>query len=120
MRFVRQFGMVLFFSFLGEILHAVIPAGIPASIYGMLLLFMALALHMIKPDQVEETGGFLTGLLPLLFVSPVVNLLDCWSEVSPALFSILAIIVVSTLVTFGISGWATQWILKRREGGNND
>ena len=46
MKYLRQFGLILLFSFLGEALRALIPLPVPASIYGMALLFLALAAGM--------------------------------------------------------------------------
>ena len=42
MKYLRQLLMILIFSFIGEVLHAVIPIQMPASIYGLVLLFIAL------------------------------------------------------------------------------
>ena len=42
MKYVRQFMIILLLSFLGELLKYMIPLSIPASIYGMILLFLAL------------------------------------------------------------------------------
>ena len=60
----------MLFSLLGELCHLMLPIPIPASIYGMVLLFLALALGLLKVDAVKETGSFLVSLLPLLFVVP--------------------------------------------------
>ena len=115
MKYVRQFCVILGFSFLGEALHALIPLPIPASIYGLLFLFFALMTGLLKLEQIKETGVFLTGILSLLFVSPVVNLLDCWDRITPALLPILVIVIVSTLLTFGVSGRITQRLMNRQE-----
>ncbi len=120
MKYIRQFCVFLGFSLLGEILHRLIPFTIPASIYGLVCLFLALLTGLIKLEQVKETGDFLTGMLSLLFVSPVVNLLDYWDRVAPSLFPILLIVLVSTLLTFGVSGSVTQALLRRRKEAKHD
>lgn len=120
MKYVRQLCLILGFSFLGEALHALLPLPVPAPVYGLVLLFAALAFRLVKPRHIRETGGFFTLLLPLLFVSPVVSLLDTWEQVSPSLLPVLVIIIASTLITFGISGGVTQLLmdrLKRRDEG---
>ena len=40
----------------------VLPLPIPASIYGLVLLLAALCLGIVRLDQVQETGMFLTGI----------------------------------------------------------
>ena len=85
MKYFRQILLIMLFTCLGELLHTWIPVPIPASIYGIGLLFAALALKLISVEDVRETGSFLTSLLPLLFVAPTVGLLEYWEQVKPVL-----------------------------------
>ncbi|MBQ2048119.1 MAG: CidA/LrgA family protein, partial [Schwartzia sp.] len=48
MKSLKQFAVILFFSFIGEALHALIPLPVPASIYGIILLFLALQRKWIQ------------------------------------------------------------------------
>ena len=61
MKYVRQLLIILFISFLGELLKYIIPLSIPASIYGMVLLFLALELKILKVSDIKETSNFLNG-----------------------------------------------------------
>ncbi len=115
MKYLRQLAWILGFSFLGELCSVLIPWGLPAAIYGMALLVAALLLKIVKLEWLRETGAFLTGLLPLLFVVPVVGLLDHWQSMAPALGAIVLIVVVSTLVTFGVSGLTARLLTGRKE-----
>ena len=115
MKYLQQFCWILGFSLLGEALHALIPFPIPAAIWGMAALFLALACRLIRVEQLRETGTFLTTILSVMFVAPAVALLDCWKEISPYLGQIAAVILISLLLTFGVSGLVTQAILERRK-----
>ena len=42
MKYIRQFGIILLITFIGEIMHELIPIPVPAGIYGIVLLFTAL------------------------------------------------------------------------------
>ena len=112
LRYLKQICLILGFSFLGEICRAVIPLPIPASIYGMALLFAALSLKIVRSAQVKDAGGFLTSILPLLFVAPVVNLMDCWDQVRSAIVPLAVIVVISTVVTFGVAGLVTKLMMR--------
>ena len=46
----------------------VLPLPVPASVYGLVLLLAALTAGIVKLEQVKETGTYLTGIFPLLFV----------------------------------------------------
>ena len=117
MKFLRQMVLIVLFSFLGELLHSLIPAPVPASIYGMVLLFAALSLKIIKLEDVKDAGNFLVTFLPVLFVAPIVSLMDCWAMIQPHLLPIAFILIVSTVLCFGVTGRMTQFLGKHRNGG---
>lgn len=118
MKYLRQILLIMLFTCLGELLHMWIPAPIPASIYGMVLLFLALSLKIVKVEAVSDAGEFLVSILPILFVAPLVSLMDYWSAIKDALIPIFFIILASTLLVFGLSGRITQWLMERK--GRND
>lgn len=119
MKYLHQVCLIFLFTFLGELLHSLIPLPIPASIYGMVLLFAALALKIVPSKMVHDAGSFLTSILPLLFVAPAVSLLDCWDLLKDNIAAILVILVVTTVLTFVVSGGVTQWFV-RKKGGKKD
>lgn len=120
MKYLRQILLILLFSCLGELLHHWIPMPIPASIYGMILLFAALVLKIISVDSIAEAGNFLVSVLPVLFVAPLVNLMDYWFHIRDAVIPILVIILLSTIVVFAVSGWVTQWLMHRKGEASHD
>mgnify|MGYP002520329446 CR=1 FL=1 len=115
MKKLKQICLILLFSLLGELCRFLIPFPIPASIYGMMLLFGALSLKIVKVEEVKYTGAFLTTILPLLFVAPVVNLMDCWNQLKDNLIPLLIIVLTSTVVVFAVSGTVTQLLMGRRK-----
>lgn len=115
MKYLHQLCLIFGFSFLGEILNRLIPLPIPASIYGMVLLFLALSTKILSLDAVKDAGSFLTSVLPVLFVVSSVGLMDHWALLEAALLPILLILLVTTILTFAISGRVAQWIMDRKE-----
>ena len=113
MKYLSQFLIILGFTLTGEALQRLIPLPIPASVYGLTLLFLALNLKIVKVEQVKQTGAFLTSILPILFVSPAVNIVDDWGLIREDLLPILLILMASTFVTFGISGRIAQRMLRK-------
>ena len=111
MKYIKQITLIFLFSFLGEVCRAVIPLPIPASIYGMVLMFAALSLKIVKLPQVKEAGGFLTSMLPVLFVAPLVSLMDCWPLLRKNMLPLAVIAAVTTVTTFGAAGIVTKWMM---------
>lgn len=106
------------FTLAGEALQRLLPLPIPASVYGLALLFLALCAGIVKVGQVKETGAFLTSILPVLFVSPTVGIVEYWQLIRPQLLSMLLLLVASTVITFGVSGRVAQCLMKK--GGEGD
>ena len=56
MKYIRQIIIILFIAFLGEILNHLIPLPVPASIYGIIIMFAALVSGILKTESVKETS----------------------------------------------------------------
>lgn len=115
MKYLSQFLIILGFTLAGEALQRLLPLTIPASVYGLALLFGALCLKIVKAEQVKDVGGFLTSILPVLFVSPAVGIVDSWSLIRPQILGICLLLLATTLTVFGVSGGVTQY-LRKKEG----
>ena len=125
MRYVIQLFIIICFSFLGEILHKVLPFPIPASIYGIVLLFLALELKILKVAQIREVSTTLIISMPVMFVPPAVGLISSWGNIKNNWAEYLLITFASTFVVMAIAGWTTQWIIlwrrnkRKQEKGDN-
>ena len=119
MKYLTQFLRILAFTLAGELLQRLVPLPIPASVYGLVLLFAALNTGLVKLEQVKDAGGFLISILPILFVSPAVGILDNWEAIRGTLIPILALTLLSTVLTFGIAGRATQAMMGKEEKPND-
>ena len=113
MKYLKQFAVILTMTFLGEMLHLLLPLPVPASIYGMVLMLISLMTGIIKLEQVRETGTFLIEIMPIMFIPAGVGLLNSWSSLRPILIPVLVITVVSTIFVMGISGKVTQFVIRK-------
>ncbi len=115
MKYLSQFCIILGFTLAGEALQRLLPLPIPASVYGLVLLFLALCVGLVKVEQVKEAGAFLTSILSVLFVSPTVGIVEHWELIAPNLIPICLLLISSTVLTFGISGRITQKLMKKED-----
>ena len=111
MKYLRQLLIILIFSFAGEVLHYLVPIQIPASIYGLVLLFIGLMTGLIQLSQVQETAKFLIEIMPMMFIPAGVGLLESWGVLKPILVPVIFILVVSTVLVMGVSGLVTQGVM---------
>ena len=101
------------FAFVGELLHHFIPLPIPASIYGILLLFLALEFKILKVKDIKETSSFLIAIMPIMFLPPAVGIVESWGLIKGSRLPYVLVIGVSTVVVMVVSGLVTQMIVRK-------
>lgn len=113
---MKQFGIILAVTCVGEILHYFLPLPIPSSIYGLILMLMLVLLctHVLNIENVRETAEFLIEIMPMMFIPAAVGLIVTWSELKPVLVPVLVITVVTTILVMGVTGVVTQAVMKLR------
>lgn len=114
MRYVIQLFIIICFSFAGELLHRVLPFPIPASIYGIILLFFALELRLLKVEHIREVSTTLIISMPVMFVPPAVGLINTWDNIKNNWPEYLLITFASTFVVMAVAGWTTQRLIQWR------
>ena len=115
MKYLRQFGIILAVTCVGEIMKYFIPLPIPGSIYGLILMFVLLLTKVIKVEHVKETGELIE-IMPLMFIPAGVGLITSWSQLQPFLVPLLVITVVSTFVVMIVTGKVTDFLISKKEG----
>ncbi len=113
MKYLKQFSIILAISLAGEILNYLIPLRIPASIYGIVILFTLLSTHVISVDDVKEVGKFLIEIITVMFIPAVVKLMDFWDHLYGSIIAYSVIVVVSTVFVMVVSGWVTQLVVRK-------
>ena len=113
MKYVKQFLIILAISLIGELLKYVLPLPIPASIYGMVILFICLKTGLVKLEDVKDAGKFLIEIMPVMFIPAGAGLVESWSALKPICVQVVVIMFVSTIVVMVISGRVTQFVIRR-------
>lgn len=115
MKFLKQFSIILFISFLGEILHTLIPLPVPASVYGLVLMLAALVTGILKLGQVRETAAFLIEIMPVMFIPAGVGLMESWSSLQPVWLPVILITIVTTVLVMAVTGKVTQAMIGKEK-----
>lgn len=122
MKYVRQFWIILLISAMGEALHVLIPLPVPASVYGLVIMLIALGTHILKLEQVKEAAEFLIEIMPVMFIPAGVGLMASWHILQPVLIPVSLITVAALITVMITTGRCTQWILhrNRKKASTND
>ncbi|MDD6333537.1 MAG: CidA/LrgA family protein [Clostridia bacterium] len=112
MKFLRQFLIILTISFLGEALKYLLPLPIPASIYGMVILFMGLLMGLIRLEWVKDAGKFLIAIMPVMFIPAGVGLMASWGKLKSMLIPVIVVTVVAIITVMFVTGTVSQLIIR--------
>jgi holin-like protein len=83
---------------------------IPGNVVGIILLYALLNLGLVRLEHVQDAADFLLRHLVFFFIPVAVDLMN-WGGVFYRYSWLLALaIVVSTVLTFLVSGFLAQWL----------
>ena len=112
MKYLKQFLIILAISFIGEILKYIVPLPIPASIYGMVIMFICLQTKILKLDDVKSVGKFLIEIMPVMFIPAAVGLMEQWGSLADFLVPAAVITVAVTVIVLAVTGRITQRVIR--------
>ncbi|MDO4960335.1 MAG: CidA/LrgA family protein [Eubacteriales bacterium] len=112
MKYLKQLLIIVFIAYIGETLNYFIPLPIPGSIYGLMIMFLALNLGILKVEQVSGTARYLLEIMPVMFIAPAAKLVSSWDVVKNVLWQGTLISVVTTVAGMAIVGKVTQAVIR--------
>ena len=120
MHYLKQFAVIIAISAISELLAIFIPLPIPASIYGMSLLFLLLMTGVLKLQQVENAANLLLGIMPALFVVSGAGLITSYGQIAEHVFGWVAVNIGSTIVILATTGLLAQGMIRRKKAKEAD
>ena len=115
MKVIYQLGIILGVSFIGEILNQTIPLPIPASIYGLILMFVLLETRLVRFETIEASGVFLKNSLVVTLIPSAVGVMAAWDVLGPILLPAILILVLTNVLVFAVAGHTAQFIVHLRQ-----
>lgn len=112
-KYIKQICIILAICLIAEVMEMLIPLPIAASMYGLVLMLIALVTKIIPLKEVEGVADFLTENLSIMFIPPTVGIMACVDEMKQMLVPLVVISAVSTLIIMAVTGWVTQAIIRR-------
>lgn len=113
MKYIGQVTLILLITFLGELLQALVPLPVPASIYGMVLMLLGLCTGIIPLEKVDGAGSFLVEIMPVMFIPAGVGLIASWDALRPMLLPVIMAVLPLTAVVMAASGKGAQAVIDR-------
>lgn len=110
MQYVFQFLRIIGVCFVGEVLAKVLPLPIPASVYGLVLMLIALRTGVYQLEQVRDTGMFFVGILTIFFIPAAVGVMEQWDVLAEIILPCVIATLLITALVMGVTGRFTQWV----------
>ena len=113
MKYLHEAVIIAAVTFAAEIIKFFTPLPVPASIYGLILLFVLLKSGVVKLEQIEHVGGLLLELMPLLLVPASVSFLTVLDTIQEVLLPVMIMGFVGTSAVMMITGRTAQALVRR-------
>ena len=115
MKYLQQAVIIAAVTFAAEIIKYFVPLPIPASIYGLLMLFILLKSGLLKLEQIENVGRLLLELMPLLLVPASTSFLTVLDTIQQMLLPVLIMGFIGTTIVMAVTGCVSQQMIRRKE-----
>lgn len=118
MKIIGQIGIIFAVCWLGSVSEYFLPFAFPASVIGMILLFVCLLTGILKISHIQEKADFLLSNMTFFFVPAGVSIINYFDVLKSTWIQLVIICVISTVVTFAATAWsvkATVRLLERRK-----
>ena len=113
MNILKQWILILFVYFLGEVAAKSLSLPIPGNIMGMIFLFLFLVTGIIKLEKIEDAAKSILGNLAFLFIPAGVGLMNYFGIVSNYVAQILFIVVITTFIVMSCTGLTVQLVSRK-------
>jgi len=112
MKIIKQFGIIFSLCWISVILEKYIPFPIPATVIGLILLFICLVTGLLKIENIKEKSDFLLGNMAFFFVPAAVGIINYFDLLKESLIPLLIITFASTVITFAATAYSIKLTLK--------
>lgn len=115
LQLVLGFLIIMLFLSIAKIITIYFVSTFPASILGMLMLFTALSLGVIKLSWIEFAGNLVMKYLALLFIPIGVGLINYFDLIATHWLVIIFSLFFTTLLTLFMVGHCYQWLVREEQ-----
>lgn len=112
MKIIKQIGIIFAICWVSTVIESLLPFSFPASVLGMLLLFLCLVTGILKIHHIQEKSDFLLSNMAFFFVPAGVSMINYLDVLVKNLIPLVVISVISTFITFAAAAYSMKLALK--------
>lgn len=112
MQILKQLLIIFLLCLIGEGISLILPFPFPASVISLILLFILLSADIIKTEQIRDISDFLLNNMAFFFIPAGVSIMEKYSFIGSSIVPILAITLITTILTFAAAGYTVSFLIK--------
>lgn len=119
MKIIKQTGIIFSICWLSQVIEYLLPFAFPASVIGMVLLFLCLLTGVLKIEHIQEKSDFLLSNMAFFFIPAGVSMINYLDILKSNAIQLILICVITTVLTFGVTSFSirfTMGLMNKRKG----
>ncbi|HJD01331.1 MAG TPA: CidA/LrgA family protein [Candidatus Mediterraneibacter excrementavium] len=116
MKIIKQIGIVFAVCWLSVLVEKILPFAFPASVIGMILLFICLLSGALKIEHIQEKSDFLLENMAFFFIPAGVSIINYFDVLKNAWLQLILVCVLSTVITFAVTAWTVRLTMRLTAG----
>lgn len=117
MKIICQVGILFALCWLSQIIEWLLPVPFPASVIGMVLLFVLLAVRVLRVDHIREKSDFLLGNMAFFFLPAGVSIINYFDVLQSTAVQLVIICLLTTVITFFVTALSVKGTMALLERG---
>ncbi|MGN8874078.1 CidA/LrgA family protein [Pseudoflavonifractor sp. HCP28S3_F10] len=110
-----QIAIIFSVCWISQVIEALLPFAFPASVIGMVLLFLLLCTGALRMEHIREKSDFLLSNMAFFFVPAGVSIINYADVLRSSAVQLVIICLVTTVLTFGATAWSIRLTLHLME-----
>lgn len=111
LKIITQVGIIFGVCWVAQIVEQALPLAFPASVIGMILMFLLLAFRVLKVDHIREKSDFLLGNMAFFFIPAGVSIINYFDVLKDWVFQLIFICIVTTVITFAVTAYSMRFVM---------
>ena len=111
LKIITQVGIIFGVCWAAQIVEQALPFAFPASVIGMILMFLLLAFRVQKVDHIREKSDFLLGNMAFFFIPAGVSIINYFDVLKDWVFQLIFICIVTTVITFVVTAYSMRFVM---------
>lgn len=112
MKIIKQIGIIFGICWLSQVIEYLLPFDFPASVIGMILLFVCLLTKVLKIEHIQEKSDFLLSNMAFFFIPAGVSMINYMDILKSNAVQLVIICVITTILTFAVTSYSIRLTMR--------